>query len=107
LHHRIWNAGAFSMSQNLDRLRKGERWWAAELALRTIGLLLLSACYRLGVIVHRWATAMPSHRTTPGEFALCLGIAVCLTSGLALTMVGPKLFEQVPIPKNNPLNWKP
>jgi len=94
------------MSRNLDRLRKGERWWAAEVVLRSVGVLLLSACYRLGIIAHRWVAAQPLHQATLREFAVCLAIAVCLTSGLALTMFGPKLFEHVPIPKQNPLYWK-
>lgn len=94
------------MSRNLDRLRKGERWWAAEFALRGLGLLLLYACYRLGIVEHHWATMPPPHEATLGEFALCFGFVICLTSGLALTMFGPKLFEHVPIPKKNPLYWK-
>lgn len=95
------------MSRNLDRLRKGERWWATELAFRGVGVLLLAACYRLGGLAHRWVTALPHHRTTPGEFAVCLAMAASLTGGLALAMFGPKLFEHVPIPKTNPLYWKP
>ena len=94
------------MSRNLDRLRKGERCWAAELALRGTGILLLSACHRLGLTAQRWITALPTHRTTPGEFAICLAIAASLTSGLALVMFGPKLFEHVPIPRTNRLFWK-
>ena len=93
------------MSRNLDRLRKGERWWTAEVVLRGLGMLLLTACYRLGTVMHRWVMA-PPHQATPVELALCLVIAACLTSGLAFTMFGPKLFEHVPIPKTNPLYWK-
>jgi hypothetical protein len=94
------------MAWNPDRLRKGERWWTAEVVLRGLGMLLLAACYRLGIIAHRWVTTPRPHQATLGEFALCLAIAVCLTSGMALTMFGPKLFEHVPIPKKNPLYWK-
>jgi uncharacterized membrane protein len=95
------------MSRNLDRLRKGERWWTAEVILRSIGILLLSTCYRLGIIAHRWVTAQPMHQATLREFAACLAIVVCLTSGLALTMFGPKLFEHVPIPRNSAyFTWK-
>ncbi len=93
------------MSRNLDRLRKGERWWTAEVVLRGLGILFLTACYRLGIVAHRWAM-VPPHQATLGELAQCLVIAVCLTSGLAFIMFGPKLFEHVPIPKTNPLYWK-
>lgn len=94
------------MSRNLDRLRKGERWWVAEVVLRGVGIVLLSACYQLEIITHRWVTAPPPHQATPGEFGVCLAIEACLTSGLALTLFGPKMFEQVPAPKHNPLYWK-
>lgn len=94
------------MSRNLERLRKGERWWTAEVALRGLGMLVLTACYRLGIVGHRLVTTPPPHQATLGEFAVCLVIVVCLTSGLALTVFGPKLFEHVPIPKGNPLYWK-
>lgn len=94
------------MSRNLDRLRKGERWWTAEVVLRALGMLSLAACYRLGIVAHRLVTTPPRHQATLGEFAVCLVIAVCLTSGLAFTMFGPKLFQHVPVPKTNPLYWK-
>ncbi len=94
------------MTRNLDRLRKGERWWTAEFVLRLSGMVLLTAAYRLGGVAHRWVMTPPPHQATPGEFAVSLGIVVCLTCGLALTMFGPKLFEHVPIPKKNPLYGK-
>lgn len=89
-----------------DRLRRGERWWAAELVLRGLGIALLDGSYRLGLIAHRMVTTPRPHQATMGEFAVCLAIVASLTSGLALTMFGPKLFELVPIPKSNPLYWK-
>ncbi|MGB7655352.1 MAG: hypothetical protein WBL74_07710 [Novosphingobium sp.] len=94
------------MPNNLDRLRKGERWWTAEAVLRSFGVLLLAGSYRLGLVAHRWATTPPPHQATLGEFAVCLAIAVCLTSGLALTMFGPKLFEHVPIPARSAYYWR-
>lgn len=94
------------MSRNFDRLRKGERWWTAEVVLRGLGMLLLTACYRLGLIAHRWVKAPPPHHATFGEFAVCLAIAAFLTSGMALAMFGPKLFEHVPIPQGSSLYWK-
>ena len=94
------------MSRHLDRLRRGERWWAAEVVLRAMGLLLLASCYRLATFAHRLVTTRPPHQATLGEFAVCLGVVVSLTCGLALTMFGPKLFEHVPVPTRNALYWK-
>lgn len=94
------------MSRNLDRLRNGERWWAAEVILRSVGVVLLAACYRLGLLANRLVTTPPPHQATLGEFALCLAIVGCLTSGLALALFGPKLFEHVPIPKGGAFYWR-
>ena len=94
------------MSRNLDRLRKGERWWTAEFVLRGLGMFLLAGCYLLGTIAHRLLSTLPPHQATLGEFAICLATAICLTSGLALTLFGPRLCEHVPIPSGNPRYWK-
>ena len=89
------------MSRHFDRLRRGERWWAAEIVLRTIGLTLFGICYKLGLLAHRIVTTPPPHQATLGEFAVCTAIVVALTGGLALTLFGPGLFEEVPIPRNS------
>lgn len=94
------------MSRHLDRLRRGERWCAAEIVLRMIGLALLGGCYKLGLLAHRMVTTMPPHQATLGEFAICTAIVLALTSGLALTLFGPGLFEQVPIPSRSAWYWK-
>lgn len=86
------------MSVNLDRLRQGERWWAAEAVLRGAGLLVLAACYHLGLVAQRLAVAPPLHRVTLPEFALSVAVFFLLTTGLALTVEGPGLFRQVAIP---------
>lgn len=89
------------MSGNLDRLHNGERWWAAEVIVRLGGLVLLGACYRSAVLAHRLITALPLHRATVGEFAVCAATFLLLTSGLALTFTGPGLFRHVPIPAHS------
>lgn len=94
------------MSRHLDRLRRGERWWAAEFVLRTLGLALLVGCYQLALLAHRLVTLPTPHQVTLGEFAVCLGIVLLLTSGLALTIFGPGLFEEVPIPSRSSWYWK-
>ena len=89
------------MSGNFDRLRRGERWWAAEVALRASGLILLGACYRAALLAHMLIATQPPHQATPGEFAICAAAFLALTSGLALTFAGPGLLRHVPIPPHS------
>lgn len=86
------------MSRHLDRLRRGERWWAAEIVLRTLGVLLFGGCYKFALMAHRLITTPPPHPATPGEFAVCAATFFLLVSGLAFTVEGPGLFRHVPIP---------
>ena len=86
------------MSGIYDRLRKGERWWAAEVVLRAGGLILLGACYRAALLAHMLINAPPPHQATLGEFAACAATFLMLTCGLALTFKGPGLFRHLPIP---------
>lgn len=85
------------MSGKLDRLRKDERWWAAEFVLRGLGLAAFTACWRVAVFAHRLVTAPPGHQPTVGEFAACAATFLLLISGLVLTFEGPGLFRHVPI----------
>lgn len=94
------------MSKYLERLRKGERWWGAEIAMRSLGILLLYGCYNLGLAAQRWAAATPRHQATQEEFGLCLGVAILLSSGLGLTLFGPGLCKHVPIPPHSAWSWK-
>lgn len=87
------------MSHYFDRLARGERVWAAEVSLRVAGLLALAVCCCLGAVAHRLMTTPQPHRASLSEFALCVGMAVSLNCGLALTMDGPKLFARVPNPR--------
>lgn len=89
------------MSGNLDRLRKGERWWAAEVILRAGGLILLGGCYRAALLAQSLINRSPPHQATPGEFAVCAATFLLLTCGLALTFEGPGLFRHMPIPAHS------
>ena len=86
------------MSRYLDRLRRGERCWAAEIVLRTLGFLLLAGCGKMAFVAHQMTTTPPPHETTVDEFTVCAATFLLLTSGLACTLEGPGLFRQVPIP---------
>jgi hypothetical protein len=78
-----------------QRLNSGERWWAAELVLRLVGLALLGGC----AIAARAVIRLSAHQSgTPLEFVVALLAFGCLTSGLALLMVGPGLFKLMPKP---------
>ena len=89
------------MSRYLDRLRNGQRCWAAEIALRAGGLVLLGTCYRMAMLAHRLINTAPPHPATPGEFGVCAVVFLLLTSGLALSFVGAGLFRHVPIPAHS------
>ena len=79
---------------HLDRLRKGERWWAAEAVLRALGLALLGLCAALGQIAHRLAATPTPHQATLRDFAVCTAIVLALSSGIALSLFGPGLFRR-------------
>ena len=89
------------MSRYLDRLHQGERLWAAEAVLRSIGLMLLAGCHRLALLAQRLMGSPPNHPVTLPEFSLCAAIVVLLSSGLALTLEGPGLLRDVPIPRSS------
>jgi hypothetical protein len=86
------------MSSVLECLRRGQRCWPAELGLRALGIVLLVACGKVLLLVHRLVTTPPPHGATVVEFSLCAVAFVALTSGLAFTIEGPGLFRWVPIP---------
>ena len=89
------------MSHAFDRLRRGERWWTAELFMRAFGVLLLGGAHRIAVWAHRIINTPPAHHTTPGELALCGVVFLLLTGGLAFVIEGPGLFRHVPIPSRS------
>ncbi len=80
------------------KLESGERWWGAEVVLRSAGMLLLVASSALWRIVVRLVGLAPPHQGTPFEFAIAALAFVSLTSGLALAIEGPSLFRLLPMP---------
>ncbi|MDP3551791.1 MAG: hypothetical protein Q8R81_15530 [Novosphingobium sp.] len=86
------------MSSVFERLQKGERYWPAEIGLRTFGIVLLAGCGKLLLLVHHMVNSPPSHEATVAEFGLCAVAFVALTCGLGFTIEGPGLFRWVPIP---------
>ena len=94
------------MSRYLDRLRRGERWWGAELILRLLGLALLAGCLALARLAERWGRTPPVHQASPAAFAICLAVFALLAAGLGLLLEGPGLFRHVPLPTRSALSWK-
>jgi len=98
--------GQAALASQCARVRRGERVWPAELGLRGAGLGLLAACHWLAGLLYRLTDPAPGHSPTIGEFALAAVVVAALGSGLALTLLGPELFEHVPIPHRNPYFWR-
>ena len=91
------------MSNHFDRLRRAERWWAAEIIMRLIGILVLGGGCKLALFAHQMTSTRPPHQATLGEFAICAVLVLALTSGLALTLFGPEVFNEVPTPRSSRL----
>lgn len=89
------------MSLILERLRSGNRWWAAELVTRTAGIILIATFWRTLQTAHRWVVMPPPHHATGPEFAICALGFILLTTGLAFSIEGPGLLRLVPIPKRS------
>lgn len=95
------------MSGHLNRLRNGERWWAAEVLLRAGGLILLACSYRTAMAALRLINVRPPHQATLAEFAVCGATFFLLTCGLALTVEGPGLMRQLPVPAHSAFFARP
>jgi len=81
----------------LRRLESDHPGWAAQIAIRSAGLVLLGLCAAAAWWLHR-AVAQTSHGLTLLEF---LAAALAVTSGClgwALLGEGPGLFRMVPVP---------
>jgi hypothetical protein len=96
VHAQIGPGNAAMIEITIDRLRRGERCWLAEIVLRSAGLLLLALCGLLAHDVVRQVQRIPAG--TPVEFGIAALVVVCLTAGLALLCFGPHLFKAMPVP---------
>lgn len=86
-----------SFKARLPALRRGERWWPAEIVLRGLGAAMLAAAWRLALTAHRMATTPAPHPAGLIDLAVCAAIVVLLCVGLMLGFEGPGLLRDVPL----------
>ena len=86
------------MRQALQRLRSGERWWAADIAIRGVGVLLLGACAASADWLYRTDHRPPTHASGALEVAEALLIVLCWALGWAAVGEGQGLFRLVELP---------
>jgi len=80
------------------RLASSQRWWAAEIGLRLLGLCGLAGFAAIAAHIRRLIMAHGAAGPTPSDFLLCLGAVVLLSFGLALAGMGQALLQPVPRP---------
>lgn len=79
-------------------LRRGERWWPAELASRLAGLAALALFARVILAERTSAMAPPFHPAHPLDLLRCaLALGLLVTANLLL-FAGPALLREVPWP---------
>ena len=87
-----------SWRQHLAALRRGQRWWPAEVGLRAAGLVSLAAAARVILFEHRLAIPPALHDPTPADLGLCALFVGLLSLGLSLSVWGPRLLREIQLP---------
>lgn len=86
------------MANVKSRLESGEKWWGAEIVLRSFGLFLLGLCSRQ---VSWLSTALHQpmiHGARPMEVVVAAAIFLSGSIGFALLLEGAGLFRLVDLP---------
>ena len=86
------------LENRIAALRRGDRWLPAELTLRSLGAVLLYACWDLSTVEHRFAIAPDLHPARLADLGLCALIVALLSGGLVLALYGPGVLRDVPLP---------
>ncbi len=76
----------------------GERWWPADLALRSFGLALLALCAVATIWLYNSVHEPPRHEASPSELAAGLVVVQCWCLGSTLLVQSQGLFKLVPVP---------
>jgi hypothetical protein len=86
------------MGQIMRRLESGERWWAAEIVLRSFGLSLLALCAATALWLCRSVHQPPAHSARALEYGAALVAFLSWSLGWAFLVEGPGLFKLIPVP---------
>jgi predicted small integral membrane protein len=86
------------MGKIMRRLESGERWWAAEIAFRLLGLVLLALCGGAALWLFRSVHLPPPHEARPLEYLGALLAFLSWSLGWACFVEGPGLFKLIPVP---------
>jgi hypothetical protein len=86
------------MGKIMARLETGDRWWAAEIVLRAIGLALLGLCALSAIWLHAAVQRPSSELSLALETAEAAGTFLCWSMGGALLTVGQGLFRLIDVP---------
>lgn len=93
-------------SRIMRRLESGERWWAAEIVLRSFGLALLGLCAAASWWLYRLVHQPPPHEARPLEMAVALVVVLGWSLGWSFLVVGPGLFKLVPVPSRSSITFR-
>lgn len=94
------------MKTLIRRLESGKRWWAADIALRLIGLLLLGLCALAVTWLYRSVHQLPQHDANARELFAGLVAVQGWCCGTSLLAAGQGLFELVPVPRSFTINTR-
>jgi hypothetical protein len=86
------------MSKIMRRLESGERWWTAEIALRSFGLVLLGFCAFAAMWLYRSVHASPAHVIAAFHYLVAALVFLSWSLGWCFLVEGPGLFKLIPVP---------
>jgi len=83
------------MADLMRRLETDERWRSTEIAVRGVGLALLSLCALAVLWLYHSMQEAPRHQPTAVELVDAAGGFVCWSLGGALATIAPALLRRV------------
>ena len=83
------------MNTIMRRLQSGERWWAAEAVLRTLGLVSLAMCAGATDWLYGSLHTQPAHQASALELLAGVPVVFGWCMGWPLFLLGKGLFKPV------------